>query len=115
MEPVFRDGNILLLKKWGTPEKRDIVTAYIDETDCMVVKRVLGAEGDYIKIFSDGVYLNGDKVAEPASGGQEEQEILLSAGQYFLIGDNQGISRDSRIFGYIEKSAVRGIVICKLF
>lgn len=118
MEPVFYEGDILLLRKWGIPQKGDTVTAYIDEWDEMVVKRVLAGEGDAIIIDNGKVYLNGKKVAEPFRGRQEEsgrQEHILSPDQYFLIGENLEVSLDSRVFGWIEKSAVRGIVVGNLF
>ncbi len=118
MEPVFYEGDILLLRKWGIPQKGDTVTAYIDEWDEMVVKRVLAGEGDAIIIDNGGVYLNGKKVAEPVHGRQEEsgrQEYILSPGQYFLIGENLEVSLDSRVFGRIGKSDVRGIVVGNLF
>ena len=98
MEPVFYEGDVLLLRKWGIPQNGDTVTAYIDERDEMVVKR--------------NVYLNGKKVAEPVRG---RQEYILSPGQYFLIGENLEVSLDSRVFGRIEKSDVHGIVVGNLF
>lgn len=118
MEPVFYEGDILLLKKWGSPEKGDIVTADVEGLDHIVVKRVLAAEGDYITWRDGEIFLNGERVAESADGMQKRnggQESILSPGQYFLIGENQEVSQDSRAFGCIEKSAVRGIVVCKLF
>lgn len=120
MEPVFYEGDILLLKKWGAPQKGDIVAAYIEERDYMVVKRILAVEGDYITVACGRVYLNGEKVAEPVSGMQEESrkqelEYCLSSGQYFLIGENQEVSLDSRVFGCVGKRAVRGTVVYKLF
>jgi len=115
MEPAFQEGDILLLKKWGVPGNGEIVTAYIEELDRTVVKRVLAVGGDHITIARDGICLNGKKVMEAVSGGQEEQEIFLSPGQYFLIGDNQEISLDSRIFGCIEEKDVYGTVVCRLF
>ena len=96
----------------------DTVTAYIDEWDEMVVKRVLAGEGDAIIIDNGEVYINGKKVAEPVHGRREEsrrQEYILSPDQYFLIGENLEVSLDSRVFGRIEKSDVRGIVVGNLF
>ena len=120
MEPVFYEGDILLLRKWGMPQKGDIVAAYIEERDYVVVKRILAAEGDYITVACGRVYLNGEKVAEPVNGMQgesrrQELKYRLSLGQYFLIGENQEVSVDSRAFGCVGKSAVRGTVVCKLF
>lgn len=121
MEPVFYEGDILLLRKWGTPKKGDMVAAYIEELDYDVVKRILASEGDRVTAAYEGLFLNGEKVAESVKGIQEErkkqgrQEFILPPDQYFLIGENQEVSLDSRIFGCIGKSAVRGIVVCKLF
>ena len=112
MEPVFYEGDVLLLRKWGIPQNGDTVTAYIDERDEMVVKRVLAGEGDAVIIDNGNVYLNGKKVAEPVRG---RQEYILSPGQYFLIGENLEVSLDSRVFGRIEKSDVHGIVVGNLF
>lgn len=114
MEPVFQEGDILLFRKWGAPEKGQIVTAYIEGLDYMVVKRILAAEGDHITIHQDKLYLNGKETVESVTGRPEGSEIRLSSGQYFLIGDNQDISLDSRTFGCIGRDAVYGIVICKL-
>lgn len=55
MEPTLQNGNALLLKKWGVPQKGDIVTAYIDELDYTVVKRILAAEGDTVNIDERGI------------------------------------------------------------
>lgn len=115
MEPTFQEGNVLLLKKWGIPGKGEIVTAFIQELDCTVVKRVLAVEGDNITVHQDKIYLNGREAAETVGGEQKEQEIFLLSGQYFLIGDNQSISQDSRDFGCVGKADVCGTVICKLF
>ena len=41
--------------------------------------------------------------------------FIVTANQYFLIGDNMMDSLDSRIWGCIGRSAVQGIVIKKLF
>jgi len=121
MEPVFYEGDILLLKKWGSPEKGDIVTAYVEGLNRLVVKRVLAAEGDSVAVNDGGIYLNGIRIGRDGNkeltgaGIKEGQEFILPPGQYFLIGENQEVSLDSRAFGCIGKSAVRGTVVCRLF
>lgn len=65
MEPTFQNGDALLLKKWGVPKKDDIITAYIEELDLMVVKRILAIEGDVVSIDESGVYVNGKKLRNP--------------------------------------------------
>lgn len=54
MEPTFQNGDVLLLKKWGVPKKDDIIIAYIEELDLMVVKRMtlteMGKDGYLFEI-----------------------------------------------------------------
>lgn len=115
MEPTLQNGNALLLKKWGVPQKGDIVTAYIDELDYTVVKRILAAEGDTVNIDESGVYVNGKWAAESVKNGQNKIDFRVSANEYFLIGDNLADSLDSRSFGCVGRSTIRGILIKKLF
>ena len=113
MEPTFQNGDVLLLKKWGVPKKDDIIIAYIE--DLMVVKRILAIEGDVVSIDESGVYVNGKKAAESVDMKRTSMEFIVTANQYFLIGDNMMDSLVSRIWGCIGRSAVQGIVIKKLF
>ena len=68
MEPAFHEGNVLLLKKWGHPNSGEVVTAYIQELDCTVVKRVLAVEGDYITVHENQIYLNVQEAPWTISG-----------------------------------------------
>ena len=88
MEPTFQNGDALLLKKWGVPKKDDIIIAYIEELDLMVVKRILAIEGDVVSIDESGVYVNGKKAAESVDMKRTSMEFIVTANQYFLIGDN---------------------------
>lgn len=106
MEPTFQNGDALLLKKWGVPKKDDIIIAYIEELDLMVVKRILAIEGDVVSIDESGVYVNGKKAAESVDMKRTSMEFIVTANQYFLIGDNMMDSLDSRIWGCIGRSAV---------
>lgn len=107
MEPTFQNGDALLLKKWGVPKKDDIIIAYIEELDLMVVKRILAIEGDVVSIDESGVYVNGKKAAESVDMKRTSMEFIVTANQYFLIGDNMMDSLDSRIWGCIGRSAVQ--------
>lgn len=62
-----------------------------------------------------GVYVNGKWAAESVKNGQNNIDFRVSANEYFLIGDNLADSLDSRSFGCVGRSAIRGILIKKLF
>lgn len=83
MEPTFQNGDALLLKKWGIPKKDDIIIAYIEELDLMVVKRILAIEGDVVSIDESGVYVNGKKAAESVDMKRTEYGIYSNCKSVF--------------------------------
>ena len=83
MEPTFQNGDALLLKKWGVPKKDDIIIAYIEELDLMVVKRILAIEGDVVSIDESGVYVNGKKAAESVEYETDEYGIYSNCKSVF--------------------------------
>lgn len=111
MQPTYENGDIILFKKWAAPRKGDIVTAYIDEIDAVVIKRVFATEGDHLKFAQNAVYINGEYMEIKNT---EVTEITVPANHYFLIGDNGAYSQDSRNFGCVGKSSIQGIVIRKI-
>lgn len=115
MQPAYENGNVIIFQKLAAPRKGDVVTAYIDEMDCVVVKRVLGISGDHIKCTQEGVYVNGEHMKNIDMGENDGFEITVPANHYFLMGDNGAESLDSRKFGCIGKSSIQGTVIGKLF
>lgn len=114
MAPTFENGDILLVKKWAAPKNGYIVTAYIEELDYVVVKRVIGMEGDRILITLHAMYRNGELLQEFTDGKEDDNkvyEMIVPDGYVFLMGDNWEHSLDSRSFGCIPTEAVRGVVL----
>lgn len=100
-----RRGDIVLFKPPSEPDTPD--TASID--------RVVGLPGDRISTAAGHVEINGIPLAEPwlpagtITSGITPQRIRH--GEYFVLGDNRGLSADSRIFGPIRSKAILGKVI----
>ena len=44
-----------------------------------------------------------------------EKEITLSKNEYYVMGDNRGVSKDSRYFGVFNKDKILGKVNIRLF
>ncbi len=79
-----------------------------------LVKRVIGLPGDRIASSGGSVYIDGKKLAEPwlpygtKTFGITPQTV--PAGDVFVMGDNRGNSKDSRVFGPISEKLIVGRV-----
>lgn len=123
MYPTLKDKDVgainVISRKVFNVERFDVVVAYRDGMDW--VKRVIGLPGDRVYAKDDVVYVNGKPIEEPylnndyvnkirARGDkftQDFDEVILGEDEYFLMGDNRIISKDSRDIGpFLGKSIV---------
>jgi signal peptidase I len=82
-------------------------------SDNDLIKRVIGLPGETVEAHDGSVYVNGNRLTEPyvnpACGGtQNFGPVTVSAGHYFVMGDNRCFSSDSRVFGSIPRSSIVG-------
>ena len=107
----------------------------------MIVKRIIGMPGDTVKMENDQLTINGKKYDEPyldkfkkefsedklqgeyaySSGFQAQAEsastftsdfeYTVPKGKYLVLGDNRLISKDSRMFGLVDKDMIQGKVV----
>ncbi len=80
------------------------------------IKRVVGLPGDLIYIRNGHVYRNGKEepapYAEPCGGGAAcnfTKPIRVPPGHYFMMGDNRGVSDDSRFWGPVPDRWIIGV------
>lgn len=117
MVPTFEDGELLLTEKiayrFGDVERGDVVVfeAPIGR-NVDFIKRVIGLPGEKIEIRGDAIYINGLKLEEEYLGvtTQGNADLKLGENEYFVMGDNRSASSDSRAFGAIKRSSIRGRV-----
>jgi len=107
MEPDFQDGVRVLvnlaaydlklpftsqrLLVTGTPRVGDVVLMEMPGSDVLLLKRVAAGPGETI----------GDVTVPPD--------------HFYVLGDQRERSRDSRHFGVVPRSAIRGRLVTKLF
>ncbi len=91
----------------------DIIKPIERKTNIRLVKRVIGVPGDEVDIKDGKVYLNGKELQEPYAKGVTRQRefsfpVKVPDGKYIVLGDNREVSKDSRIFGLIDRRQVEG-------
>lgn len=77
-----------------------------------LIKRVIGLPGETIEIVDGQILIDGSPLSEPYLDSSIRMNDfgpeLIPDDSYFVMGDNRGSSRDSRVFGPIERDRVVG-------
>ena len=142
MEPTLYEGDIIFTQKldnyFDTYERGDIVI--LDGTDMegythdeYLIKRVIGLPGETVKIENGKVFIKkGDglefeELDEPylLSGtittvtgtglAKGYDEITLSSTEYYCLGDNRFVSKDSRNLGPFDADRIKGVALVRVY
>lgn len=117
MKNTLNDGDILLLYKLSQIDRFDIVVLNEEKDNEIIIKRIIGLPGDTISIKDDKIYVNGEEIDNSYAYGETSDygEITLKNNEYFILGDNRLVSKDSRYFGPVTEDEILGKVIFRLF
>ncbi len=109
MKPTLKNGQVIIIDKTNFKiDSGDIVVFTLEGE--RVIKRVFGIPGDTIYLSEDGVIINGITI-RPYEYDGEEMSYTLKDDEFFVMGDNQFESADSRIFGPITIDQIIGKMI----
>jgi len=118
MMPGLADQERIFINKFayriGAIERGDVVVfRYPGDPSKNYIKRIVGVPGDRIEIRNGAVLVNGSRLVEPYLPAQFRDErsmgeIVVPAGNYFVLGDHRNLSSDSRDFGPVERGAIFG-------
>jgi signal peptidase I len=111
-----------LAYKFSKPSFGDIIVfEYPLDPSKDFIKRVLGCPGDKLSIKDKVVYRNGQKISEPYTIYQDNNnlttpgnprdninEFVVPKGYYFVMGDNRDSSFDSRYWGFVKREMIKG-------
>lgn len=117
MEPNLHPGDQVLVNKavysLGLgPNRGDIVVVHTPGSPPDKVKRVMGLPGETLTVEKDGtVLIDGKAIQEPYISSPSPGPTgtwTIPDGQYFLMGDNRGVSLDSRSWGAVPRGDIVG-------
>ncbi len=104
----------------GSPRRGDIVLVELPRPSCdgerQFLKRIVGLPSETIAETGGVVRVDGRPLHEAYVPSREHGHgsfgpIKLGLDQYFVMGDNRALSCDSRTFGPIRRSSIRGEVL----
>ena len=110
------------------PARGDVVVLASPDDGTILLKRVVAIPGDEVEVRRGRLVIGGEVIPvvgvpgqlaellgdEPhplrldRGGGPDLRPTILGPERYLVVGDNRGNSRDGRMFGAVERSAIRG-------
>ncbi len=125
MEPSFSESEYLIIDeityRLGEPKRGDVVVfRHNGDARDFFLKRIIGLPGEKVKIqggkvvvynteHPQGVVIDEDYLSDMTYT-QGELVHTMGEDEYFVMGDNRGVSFDSRKFGSIKRKDIVGRV-----
>lgn len=117
MNKTFKNGDILILYKLSEIKRFDVIVLHEEKDNEKIIKRIIGMPGDTVAIKDGEIYINDEKIDDEYAYGMtsDYDRITLKSDEYFILGDNRLISKDSRYFGPIKEKEIKGKVVFRIF
>ena len=122
--PTLTRAEALLMPRRDIHRGDIIVFKFPQEPDRDFIKRVIGLPGERLELHRKKVFINGSPIDEPyvqfleppSTAGpaktddvrEEYGPVTVPPHQYFMMGDNRDNSEDSRYWGFMPESYVKG-------
>ena len=120
----FTDTKILKIRD---PRQGDVIVfEYPEDPSKDFIKRVVGTPGDVVEGKEKKVFVNGKLYANPHEIHKEKEiipkaqnprdsfgPVTVPADSYFVMGDNRDRSYDSRFWGFVKSSKIKGKAFIK--
>lgn len=129
MEPTLSNGDNLIMDKltyhFRDPQRFEVIIFPCPTNpEVFYIKRVVGLPGETIQIKDGRVYIDGEVLESDIYGitdktepGIAHEPIEIGEGEYFVLGDNRPISRDSRYadVALISRDVIEGRAFFRMY
>lgn len=120
MEPSVQDRDIILYYRLDSQYNANEAVVY-EVNGQEQLGRIVARGGDTVEITDEGLKVNGYLQQDYKNTGETlavkggtEYPITLAEDEFFILGDNREESTDSRMFGPVKLSAIKGSVMTVL-
>lgn len=129
MMNTLKNKENLLVEKvsyhFQAPKRFDVIVFYPHGRDSKdyFIKRVIGLPGETIQIKGSTIYIDDEELKEDFGkdpidyAGLAEEPIKLADDEFFVLGDNREVSRDSRYedVGPVKRENIEGKAILRIY
>lgn len=120
MVPNFQNKDYLIIDEltyhFRNPKRGEVVVfKYPKDPSQYFIKRIIGLPGEHVEVMNGQIIINNEVYLDesaylPAKDDGRKISQTLGPDEYFVLGDNRGVSRDSRSWGALEKDFIVGKV-----
>lgn len=118
MLPTYASGALKFVNRIayvnGHPQRGDVVAIRLAGPHVLYVKRVVGLPGERVRIAGGQVQIDGSPLLEPYVRHRrawDVDEVTLGPAEYFVVGDNRGMSAGDHDFGRVDRARIIGRVV----
>jgi signal peptidase I len=121
--PALSEAERAVLPMRAVERGEVLVFKFPEDPERDFIKRVIGLPGETLELRNQTVYINGAPLLEPYAhyqlppGGDYGEgsdvrrrygPVTIPADHYFMMGDNRDDSQDSRYWGFLPASFIKG-------
>lgn len=92
-------------------------TVVVDTEEKLLVKRIIGMPNETVEYKNNKLYINGQYYEEDFLGDvyTNDFKVELHDDEYYCLGDNRNVSKDSRYYGPFSKKSIKSSHMMVLF